>query len=72
MTALHSYFMVRHFPGCFTSLIPTFLGAGSRGRVLAHREVESILIYDRRIGMVSLLETDETDRRFEGIYSHRR
>jgi len=53
VTILHSYFRERHFPDCLSSLIQPLPGAGSRERVLAYREVEAILIYDRRIGMVS-------------------
>jgi hypothetical protein len=47
-------------------------GDSSRGRVLAYGEVEAVLIYDRRIGIVSFWGMDETDRRSEGIYFHRR
>jgi len=41
-------------------------------RVLAYREVEAILIYDLRIGMVRFWGTDETVGQSEDIYFHRR
>ena len=41
-------------------------------RVLAYRKVKAILIYDRRIGIVNFLVTDETVGLSEGIYFNRR
>jgi len=46
-------FMTRHFPDCLSSLIPAPPGAGSRRHVLVFREVEAVLVFDRRIDMVS-------------------
>ena len=56
----------------FISLVPaqTEMKNWEKTLTLSNGEVVAILIYDRRISMVSFLGRDETDRRSEGIYFH--
>ena len=51
MSILHSYFTLAYFLSwCLLRSSPP--GANSEGHVLAHREVEAIVIYGRRIGII--------------------